>query len=118
MAASNRTLIMVAKCLQNLVEFGGKEPYMEVVNSFIPKNKERMIVFQDQLSSETDPKPPPGCMIEQTNLVLSSSDAGRELATILPICGWPLDQASQMAFLMHHTHEARYGSRSSRSERV
>ncbi|EDS37731.1 ras GTPase activating protein [Culex quinquefasciatus] len=38
------------------------------VNSFIPKNKERMIVFQDQLSSETDPKPPPGCMIEQTNL--------------------------------------------------
>lgn len=44
---------MVAKCLQNLanlVEFGGKEPYMEVVNPFILKNKERMIVFLDQLS--------------------------------------------------------------------
>lgn len=80
---------MVAKCLQNLanlVEFGGKEPYMEVVNPFILKNKERMIVFLDQLSSVTDPNPPPGCMIEQNNPVLSSSDAGRELATILHIC--------------------------------
>lgn len=80
---------MVAKCLQNLanlVEFGGKEPYMEVVNPFILKNKERMIVFLDQLSSVTDPNPPPGCMIEQANPVLSSSDAGRELATILHIC--------------------------------
>lgn len=48
-----RSLIMVAKCLQNLanlVEFGGKEPYMEVVNPFILKNKERMVVFLDQLS--------------------------------------------------------------------
>lgn len=45
---------MVAKCLQNLanlVEFGGKEPYMEVVNPFILKNKERMVVFLDQLSA-------------------------------------------------------------------
>lgn len=44
---------MVAKCLQNLanlVEFGGKEPYMEVVNPFILKNKERMVVFLDHLS--------------------------------------------------------------------
>ena len=44
---------MVAKCLQNLanlIEFGGKEPYMEVINPFILKNKERMIVFLDQLS--------------------------------------------------------------------
>ncbi|XKL62004.1 hypothetical protein PGB90_001837 [Kerria lacca] len=50
---ASRSLIMVAKCLQNLanlVEFGGKEPYMEVVNPFILKNKERMIVFLDQLS--------------------------------------------------------------------
>lgn len=48
-----RSLVMVAKCLQNLanlVEFGGKEPYMEVVNPFILKNKERMVVFLDQLS--------------------------------------------------------------------
>jgi len=44
---------MIAKCLQNLanlVEFGGKEPYMEVVNPFILKNKERMMVFLDHLS--------------------------------------------------------------------
>lgn len=50
---ASRSLIMVAKCLQNLanlVEFGGKEPYMEVVNPFILKNKERMVVFLDQLS--------------------------------------------------------------------
>lgn len=48
---------MVAKCLQNLanlVEFGGKEPYMEVVNPFILKNKERMVVFLDQLSVRMD----------------------------------------------------------------
>lgn len=44
---------MIAKCLQNLanlIEFGGKEPYMEVVNPFILKNKERMITFLDMLS--------------------------------------------------------------------
>uniref|UniRef100_A0A182VZT1 Ras GTPase-activating protein 1 n=1 Tax=Anopheles minimus TaxID=112268 RepID=A0A182VZT1_9DIPT len=87
---ATRSLIMVAKCLQNLanlVEFGGKEPYMEVVNPFILKNKERMIVFLDQLSSVTDPNPPPGCMQEQNNSsTLSSSDAGRELATLHHIC--------------------------------
>uniref|UniRef100_A0A182J5D4 Uncharacterized protein n=1 Tax=Anopheles atroparvus TaxID=41427 RepID=A0A182J5D4_ANOAO len=87
---ATRSLIMVAKCLQNLanlVEFGGKEPYMEVVNPFILKNKERMIVFLDQLSSVTDPSPPPGCIPEQNNsCTLSSSDAGRELATLHHIC--------------------------------
>lgn len=44
---------MIAKCLQNLanlVEFGGKEQYMEVVNPFILKNKERMICYLDSLS--------------------------------------------------------------------
>ncbi len=49
----DRSLVMVAKCLQNLanlVEFGGKEPHMEVVNPFILKNKERMIYYLDQLS--------------------------------------------------------------------
>lgn len=47
---------MVAKCLQNLanlIEFGGKEPYMEVVNPFILKNKERMVVYLDHLSVST-----------------------------------------------------------------
>lgn len=85
---ATRSLIMVAKCLQNLanlIEFGGKvniildstmfklcyrftffqEPYMEVVNPFILKNKERMIVFLDQLSCVNDPNPPPGQPIEQ-----------------------------------------------------
>ena len=56
-----RSLVMIAKCLQNLanlIEFGGKEPYMEVVNPFILKNKERMVVFLDHLSSVRD-KPYP-----------------------------------------------------------
>lgn len=94
-----------------------QEPYMEVVNPFILKNKERMIVFLDQLSSVTDPNPPPGCMIEQTNPVLSSSDAGkcyalhdkkktinqpnfqtgRELATILHICVSYLPELQSMS---------------------
>lgn len=59
--AATRSLVMIAKCLQNLanlIEFGGKEPYMEVVNPFILKNKERMIVFLDQLSSISDPSLP------------------------------------------------------------
>ena len=51
--AAGRSLVMIAKCLQNLanlVEFGAKESYMEVVNPFILKNKERMVVFLDHLS--------------------------------------------------------------------
>ena len=51
--AASRSLIMIAKCLQNLanlVEFGAKESYMEVVNPFILKNKERMVVYLDHLS--------------------------------------------------------------------
>lgn len=50
---ATRSLVMIAKCLQNLanlVEFGGKEPHMEVVNPFILKNKERMTVFLDNIS--------------------------------------------------------------------
>lgn len=85
---------MIAKCLQNLanlIEFGGKvksiqlnstltfrtvslnlfsshkEPYMEVVNPFILKNKERMILFLDQLSNVTDPNPPPGPYMENNS---------------------------------------------------
>lgn len=40
---------------------------MEVVNPFILKNKERMIVFLDQLSSVTDPNPPPGSYVESNS---------------------------------------------------
>lgn len=47
---------------------------MEVVNPFILKNKERMIVFLDQLSSVSDPNPPPGTYIESN--ASSSSDTG------------------------------------------
>lgn len=49
---------------------------MEVVNPFILKNKERMIVFLDQLSSVTDPNPPPGTYIE-SNSNHKCSDAGK-----------------------------------------
>ncbi|XP_018334590.1 ras GTPase-activating protein 1 [Agrilus planipennis] len=79
-STATRSLIMVAKCLQNLanlVEFGGKEPYMEVVNPFILKNKERMVVFLDQLSAVPDPGEP-----RMTN----KTDTARELATLHHIC--------------------------------
>lgn len=38
-----------------LIDSVSQEGYMEVVNPFILKNKERMIVFLDQLSQITDP---------------------------------------------------------------
>lgn len=101
--------------LANLVEFGGKvielkkktvikqfpmssatnrifsyifnqEPYMEVVNPFILKNKERMIVFLDQLSSVTDPNPPPGTYLE-SNLNHKCSDTGKSV-TSFEFAGW------------------------------
>lgn len=49
---------------------------MEVVNPFILKNKERMIVFLDQLSSITDPNPPPGCMNDSNSSDQLYSDSG------------------------------------------
>ncbi|XP_045538707.1 ras GTPase-activating protein 1 [Papilio machaon] len=79
---AQRSLLMVAKCLQNLanlVEFGAKEPYMEVVNPFILKNKERMIAFLDQLSSVPDP----GTAPPNTN---NNFDIAKELATLHHIC--------------------------------
>ncbi|XP_075979403.1 RAS p21 protein activator vap [Anticarsia gemmatalis] len=79
---AQRSLLMVAKCLQNLanlVEFGAKEPYMEVVNPFILKNKERMVVFLDQLSNVPDPGNPP----PNTN---NNFDIAKELATLHHIC--------------------------------
>ncbi|KAL1117878.1 hypothetical protein AAG570_004191 [Ranatra chinensis] len=76
-----RSLIMVAKCLQNLanlVEFGGKEPYMEVVNPFILKNKERMVVFLDQLSNVQE-KP-------ESEGERGRGDPARDLGTLHHIC--------------------------------
>ncbi|XP_026288101.1 ras GTPase-activating protein 1 [Frankliniella occidentalis] len=77
-----RSLIMVAKCLQNLanlVEFGGKEPYMEVVNPFILKNKERMVVYLDQVSNLGD-KP------DSEEIGKTKGDPARELAILHHIC--------------------------------
>ena len=76
-----RSLIMIAKCLQNLanlMEFGGKEPNMEVVNPFILKNKERMIVFLDTLSS----------IKERPEITESRTkgDPSRDLAQLHHIC--------------------------------
>ncbi|XP_076355488.1 ras GTPase-activating protein 1-like isoform X1 [Tachypleus tridentatus] len=75
-----RSLILVAKCLQNLanlVEFGAKEPWMEVINPFILKNKNRMIKFLDDISNVPE-RPDP----EET----ISGDPARDLATIHQIC--------------------------------
>ncbi|XP_017781849.1 PREDICTED: ras GTPase-activating protein 1 isoform X2 [Nicrophorus vespilloides] len=77
---ATRSLVMVAKCLQNLanlVEFGGKEPYMEVVNPFILKNKERMVVFMDQLCGIAD---------VGESRITSKPDTAKELATLHHIC--------------------------------
>merc|ERR1712029_351690 len=79
--AAARSLVMIAKCLQNLanlVEFGGKEPYMEVVNPFILKNKERMVVFLDHLSSVRDKPYPDEDRVK--------GDPARDLATVHHIC--------------------------------
>lgn len=89
--AATRSLVMVAKCLQNLanlVEFGGKEPYMEVVNPFILKNKERMVVFLDQLSMVGDPGEP---------RIVSKPDTAKELATLHHICMAHLNELQAVA---------------------
>jgi len=79
--AAMRSLVMIAKCLQNLanlVEFGGKETYMEVVNPFILKNKERMIVFLDHLSSVRERPYPDEDRVK--------GDPARDLATVHHVC--------------------------------
>jgi len=83
---------MIAKCLQNLanlVEFGAKESYMEVVNPFILKNKERMVVFLDHLSSVRE-KPYP----DEERV---KGDPARDLATIHQLCEANLGQLQTLA---------------------
>lgn len=59
---------------------------MEVVNPFILKNKERMIVFLDQLSCVNDPNPPPGQPIEQISTYQHTSpDTGEFLRSLFKI---------------------------------
>lgn len=50
---------------------------MEVVNPFILKNKERMIVFLDQLSSISDPFSGPGGLDYPNNSNANNSDTGK-----------------------------------------
>ncbi|XP_023333542.1 ras GTPase-activating protein 1 [Eurytemora carolleeae] len=79
--AAMRSFVMIAKCLQNLanlVEFGGKETYMEVVNPFILKNKERMVVFLDHLSSVRERPYPDEDRVK--------GDPARDLATVHHVC--------------------------------
>lgn len=54
---------------------------MEVVNPFILKNKERMVVFLDQLSAIGDPGE--SC---RERVGISRPDTARELATLHHIC--------------------------------
>lgn len=66
---------------------------MEVVNPFILKNKERMIVFLDQLSSVTDPNPPPGSYIEASTSHMCS-DAGNKSLINYNMCKINFNQIS------------------------
>lgn len=90
---ASRSLILVAKCLQNLanlVEFGAKEPWMEVVNPFILKNKNRMIRFLDDIANVPE-KPEPDESI--------SGDPARDLAMLHHICSVHKDE------ILNHSHE-------------
>lgn len=77
---AGRTLTLVAKSVQNLanlVEFGAKEPYMEGVNPFIKNNKQRMIMFLDELGNVPDLPDSPDQF---------RTDLSRDLAALHEIC--------------------------------
>ncbi|KAJ6218163.1 hypothetical protein RDWZM_009320 [Blomia tropicalis] len=81
-----RTFILVAKSLQNLanlVEFGTKEPWMEVVNPFILKNKSRMIKYIDEIATVQNGYLDSTLSMEPDLVVKGAPD--RELAKILSI---------------------------------
>lgn len=67
-----------------------QEPYMEVVNPFILKNKERMVVFLDQLSAIGDPGEP---------RITTKPDTAKELATLHHICVAHLSELQAVAKL-------------------
>jgi len=55
-----RNLTLIAKTLMNLgnlVEFGQKEPYMEVMNTYISQNTNDMRTFLQQISSPKQEQP-------------------------------------------------------------
>uniref|UniRef100_A0A8C1Z6N7 Ras GTPase-activating protein 1 n=1 Tax=Cyprinus carpio TaxID=7962 RepID=A0A8C1Z6N7_CYPCA len=85
-STAGRTLTLVAKSVQNLanlVEFGAKEPYMEGVNPFIKNNKERMIMFLDELGNVPD-------LPESTEHF--RTDLSRDLAALHEICATHSDE--------------------------
>ncbi|KOB73790.1 Ras GTPase-activating protein 1, partial [Operophtera brumata] len=60
-----------------------REPYMEVVNPFILKNKERMVVFLDQLSNVPDPGNVPTASSNNSDIGLAKTQpAIRKLVTV------------------------------------
>jgi Ras GTPase-activating protein 1 len=71
-----RSLVMIAKCLQ-------------VVNPFILKNKERMVVFLDHLSSVREKPYPDEDRVK--------GDPARDLATIHHICEGHLDELNDIS---------------------
>ncbi|KAA0716615.1 Ras GTPase-activating protein 1 [Triplophysa tibetana] len=85
-STAGRTLTLVAKSVQNLanlVEFGAKEPYMEGVNPFIKNNKQRMIMFLDELGNVPD-------LPESTEHF--RTDLSRDLAALHEICAIHSDE--------------------------
>lgn len=66
---------------------------MEVVNPFILKNKERMVVFLDQLSAVGDPGEP---------RITSKPDTAKELATLHHICVAHLTELQAVAKVRRH----------------
>ncbi|XP_076853804.1 ras GTPase-activating protein 1 isoform X2 [Brachyhypopomus gauderio] len=83
---AGRTLTLVAKSVQNLanlVEFGAKEPYMEGVNPFIKNNKQRMIMFLDELGNVPD---------QPDALEHFRIDLSRDLAALHEICATHSDE--------------------------
>lgn len=83
---AGRTLTLVAKSVQNLanlVEFGAKEPYMEGVNPFIKNNKQRMIMFLDELGNVPDLPDAPEHF---------RTDLTRDLAALHEICAVHSDE--------------------------
>ncbi|KAK6178717.1 hypothetical protein SNE40_011238 [Patella caerulea] len=74
---SGRTLKLVAKVIQNLanlVDTGTKEVFMEVVKPFIKKNRDKMIMYLDELSNIQSVHP-----VKQENIPV---DLARDLATV------------------------------------
>ncbi|XP_052099193.1 ras GTPase-activating protein 1-like [Mytilus californianus] len=94
---ASRTLKLIAKALQNLanlVEFGAKESFMEVINPFIKKNKPRMVMFLDNLSVNQDKI----CDSQKTESVVD--DLARDLATVHQICATHLNDLKKLSETM------------------